>query len=56
MRLHIAKHVYTNGGICAMTKGAKEVCNPIGRTISTNPEFPGTKSTTIEYPWLQLNM
>jgi hypothetical protein len=41
-----------NGRIRGRTEGAEGVCNPIGRTISTNQtpsELPRTKPPTKEY-------
>jgi hypothetical protein len=60
---HWTKNGDPNGGrVREMTEGAEGVCNPIGRTKSTNQtpaEFPGTKPPTKEYiwrdPWLQLH-
>jgi hypothetical protein len=65
MQMHTAKHLTEHrspsGGFKGKTKGAEGVCNPKGRTTSTNQtpaELPGTKSPTKEYtwkdPWLQL--
>ena len=50
-----SEHRVPNGGVRGRTKGAEEVCNPIGRTkLSTNqtpPELPGTKPLTKDYTW-----
>jgi hypothetical protein len=53
----------TDGGVREKTEGAEGVCNPIGRTTTTNQtpsELPGTKSPTKKYtwrdPWLQPHM
>jgi hypothetical protein len=55
--------VTRKNSILIQTEGAEGVCNPIGRTISTNQtrsELPGTKPPTEEYtwrePWLQSHM
>jgi hypothetical protein len=53
MQMLAAKHQTEpgdpSGEIRGRTEGAKGVCNPIGRTISTNqnpPELPRTKPPT----------
>jgi hypothetical protein len=58
---HLTEHGDPNEGVRGKTERAEEVCNSIGRTISSNQtpqELPGTKPPNKGYtwrdPWLQL--
>jgi hypothetical protein len=53
---HQIEHGEPNGRVRGRPEGAEGVCNPTGRTISTNqtltlPELPETKPPTKEYTW-----
>jgi hypothetical protein len=56
---HWTEHGVPNIRVRERTEGVEGVCNPIGRTTSTNqtpPELPWTKPSTKECIWLKLHM